>query len=170
MLAVALAPLSLVPLSLEAAPFNSKSVMPASKGKHNQYISDGIIRGGDPLSHPTTLDKVRWGKKWGYERIVFDLKNKGIEWEQKVPPYFQVGVNPFHGKVQIGIHYIDFRNVSQSALNKSIAKSNLIKSVYLAPKLEGSLASLEFTVSTPVKVETFYLLNPPRIVLDMQTK
>lgn len=144
--------------------------MPASKGKHNQYITDGIIRGGDPLSHPTTLDKVRWGKKWGYERIVFDLKSNGMEWKQKVPPYFQVGVNPFQGKIQVGIRYIDFRNITQEMLNSSISKSNLIKEAYIAPKLEGSLASLEFTVTTPVKVETFYLLNPPRIILDVQAK
>lgn len=156
--------------SLQAAPFNPKSVLSASKGKHNQYISEGVIRGGDPLSHPTTLDKVRWGKKWGYERLVIDLKSSGVEWKQKVPPYFQVGVDPVHGKFDLSIRYIDFRNVDQEKLNRVIAKSNLIKSAYLAPKLEGSLASMEFKVTTPIKLEGFYLLNPPRIILDIQAK
>lgn len=153
-----------------AAPFGAKSVLPASKGKHNQYISEGIIRGGDPLSHPTTLDKVRWGRKLGYERIVLDLKSEGIEWQQKVPPYFQVGVDPVAGKIDVGIRYIDYRNVSQADIAKSIAQSGLIRSAYFAPKLEGSLASLQFKTTTPVKVESFYLINPPRIILDVQAK
>jgi hypothetical protein len=38
----------------------------------------------------------------------------------------------------------------------------------MAPALEGDLASFEIQTRKPVSVESFYLVNPPRLIMDLR--
>jgi hypothetical protein len=151
--------------------FSPNEVIPAEQVKRNVYVSDSVISGGDALANPVNLAGVRWAKNpAGYERLVVDLAGEGSGWETKVPPYFQVGHDSHASAINVSIRGVSQRQVSGASIGKSVARSNLISQAYLAPSLEGDLAALEFKTRAPVDVESFYLVNPPRIVIDVRAK
>jgi hypothetical protein len=151
--------------------FSSSEVISAEQVKRNVYVSDSLICGGDALANPVNLSSVRWGKNpAGYERIVVDLAGEGAGWETKTPPYFQVGHDSRGGSINLSIRGVSQRDLSTKELSKSVARSSFISQAYLAPNLEGDLAALEFRTRTAVDVESFYLVNPPRIVIDVRAK
>lgn len=151
--------------------FSPNEVISAEQVKRNVYVSDSVISGGDALADPVNLAGIRWAKNpAGYERIVVDLKGDGAGWESKVPPYFQVGHDTRAARINLSIRGVSQRNVTNSVLEKSVSRSTLISSAYLAPGLEGDLAAVELQTRAPVDIESFYLLNPPRIVIDVRAK
>ena len=157
--------------SNSARAFSPSEVIPAEQVKRNVYVSDSVISGGDALANPVNLTGVRWAKNpAGYERVVVDLSGEGSGWETKVPPYFQVGHDSHASAINLSIRGVTQRNVSAKALGKAIARSSLISQAYLAPSVEGDLAALEFKTRAPVDMESFYLVNPPRIVIDVRAK
>lgn len=165
----ALAAILTYTLPAQAAAQNE--VIPAEQVKRNVYISDSMISGGDALANPVNLAGVRWANNpGGYERLVVDLAGEDSGWETKVPPYFQVGHESRGNSINLSIRGVSQRNVNNPGLERAVAKSMLIAHAYLAPNLEGDLAALEFKTRAPVDVESFYLVNPPRIVIDVRAK
>lgn len=151
--------------------FSPSEVIPAEPVKRNVYVSDAVISGGDALANPVNLNGVRWAKNpAGYERVVIDLSGEGSGWETKTPPYFQVGHDSNANTIDVSIHGVSQRNVTGSTVAKAVSRSSLLAQAYLAPNLEGDLASIELKTRTPVDVESFYLVNPPRIVIDVRAK
>ncbi len=158
-------------LSLNSWAFSPSEVIPAEQVKRNVYVSDSVISGGDALANPVNLNGVRWAKNpAGYERLVVDLLGEGSGWETKTPPYFQVGHDSRASAINLSIRGVSQRKISNGALEKTVARSSLISQAYLAPDFEGDLAALEFKTRAPVDVESFYLVNPPRIVIDVRAK
>lgn len=158
-----------LPLSAQAA-FGPGDVVAATKAKRNAYVTNSVFWGGDALANPMSLVNVRWAPNQGYERLVIDLGGEGSGWEAKLPPYFQVGVSSLNNSISVSIKGVTERKVSEDALMRALQKSSLIQSAYLAPPLEGDLAALEFSVRKPVDVESFYLVSPPRIVIDVRAR
>lgn len=151
--------------------FSPSEAIPAEPVKRNVYASDVVVSGGDALADPVSLAGVRWAKNpAGYERVVVDLAGEGGGWESKAPPYFQVGHDSRSGTIDLSIRGVSRRALTGAALSKAMARSSLIAQAYLAPGLEGDLASLELKTRAPVDLESFYLLNPPRIVIDVRAK
>jgi len=140
----------------------------ASNVKRNQYHSNAVIWGGDALANPMALENVRWAPNTGFERIVIDLAGETSNWESKIPPYFQIGLSDKERKILVSVRSISRRGLSSEKLSKSLARSSLVASTYLAPSLEGDLASFEIKTHKAVAVEAFYLVNPPRIILDIR--
>lgn len=158
-------------LSVNALAFAPNEVLTAEQVKRNVYISDSMICGGDALANPVNLSSVRWAKNpGGYERIVVDLSGEGSGWETKTPPYFQVGHDSQMSAINLSIRGVSRRDLSASSLAKAMAKSSLISQAYLAPEVEGDLAAIEFKTRASVDMESFYLVNPPRIVIDVRAK
>ena len=157
------------PLSTSAA-FAPADVVAAGKAKRNAYVTNSVFWGGDALANPMSLTGVRWAPNQGYERLVIDLGGEGNGWEAKLPPYFQVGVSSSRNVISVSIKGVTERHVSEDILARTVRKSSMIENAYLAPPLEGDLAALEFSVRKPVDVETFYLVNPPRIVIDVRAR
>lgn len=154
-----------------ARAFSPSEVIPAEPVKRNVYVSDAVISGGDAQANPVTLNGVRWAKNpAGYERLVIDLSGEGTGWEAKTPPYFQVGHDAQANTIDVSIHGVSQRNVTGGTVAKAVSRSSLLAQAYLAPSIEGDLASLELKTRTPVDVESFYLVNPPRIVIDVRAK
>jgi hypothetical protein len=152
--------------SLSAYAFSPNEVVPAEQTKRNLYVSDSTISGGD-----VKLSSVRWAKNpAGYERLVLDLGSDGAGWEAKTPPYFQVGHDSRTSSISLSIRGVSQRGVNTETLLEAIAKSALLSSAYIAPGIEGDLAALEFRTRAPVRIESFYLVNPPRIVVDVRAK
>jgi hypothetical protein len=148
-----------------------REVVPADQVKRNVYVTDAVVSGGDALANPVYLTGVRWAKNpAGYERLVVDLTGEGSGWEAKTPPYFQVGHDSRSSAINVSIRGVSDRTVTAKALEKSMARSSLISQAYIAPGIEGDLAALEFKTRAPVDVESFYLVNPPRIVIDVRAK
>lgn len=161
--------LALFPISTLA--FSPSEVVPAEQTKRNLYVSDSTISGGDSLANPVRLSAFRWAKNpAGYERLVLDLSSDGAGWESKTPPYFQVGHDSRSSSISVSIRGVSQRSVSSDELHQSIAKSSLLSEAYIAPGIEGDLAALEFRTRAPVRIESFYLVNPPRIVIDVRAK
>lgn len=151
--------------------FYPSEVIPAEQVKRNVYVSDSMVAGGDALANPVNLNGVRWAKNpAGYERLVIDLAGEGNGWETKTPPYFQVGHDSRASAINLSIRGVTERKLSESTLTKSVSRSNLIAQAYLAPNFEGDLAAIEFKTRAPVDIESFYLVNPPRIVIDVRAK
>ncbi len=150
------------------AEFSPGQVIAAGKVKRNVYVNNTIIAGGDALANPVNLASVRWAANKGFERIVIDLSGEGNDWESKVPPYFQVAVSSNEQKLGVSIRGVSSRQVDKANLAQSFRKSSLIKQSYIAPALEGDLAAMEFNTRGPVDAEAFYLVSPPRIVIDVR--
>ena len=166
-----LAAVILTSYSVPALALVPGEVVPAEAVKRNVYVSDSVVSGGDALANPVNLTGVRWAKNpAGYERVVVDLAGEGSGWETKVPPYFQVGHDSRSSAINVSIRGVSSREVSNSLLEKTVSRSSLISSAYLAPSLEGDLAAIELKTRAPVDVESFYLVNPPRIVIDVRAK
>ncbi|HEY8279243.1 MAG TPA: hypothetical protein VIH99_06455 [Bdellovibrionota bacterium] len=154
-----------------ASAFSPSEVIPAEQVKRNVYVSDSVISGGDAQANAVILSGVRWAKNpAGYERLVVDLAGEGSGWESKAPPYFQVGHDSHANAINLSIHGVSQRAVSGSNVTKAVSRSSLIAQAYMAPSYEGDLAALEFKTRAPVDVESFYLVNPPRIVIDVRAK
>lgn len=157
--------------SLSALALSPSEVVPADQVKRNAYVSDAVVSGGDALANPVILTGVRWAKNpAGYERLVVDLTGEGSGWETKTPPYFQVGHDSRANAINVSVRGVSERVINNSALEKAVAKSSMISQAYLAPGVEGDLAALEFKTRAPVDIESFYLVNPPRIVIDVRAK
>lgn len=152
-----------------AAAFAPGDVLAAAKTKKNVYFSDTVFWGGDALADPVNLSGVRWAPNQGFERIVVDLGSSGGS-DGKLPPYFQVGVSSARQAITVSIKGITGRSTSSEKLNAAVKKSSLIQSAYIAPPVEGDLAALEFTTKGTVDVESFFLVDPPRIVIDVRAK
>ena len=152
------------------AEFSPNQVIAAGKVKRNVYVNDSIITGGDALANPVNLSTVRWAANKGFERIVIDLTGEGSAWETKVPPYFQVSVNSNQQKLGVSIHGVSARQLDREKLSQSFRRSSIISQSYLAPAMEGDLAALEFHTKGPVDAEAFYLVSPPRIVIDVRSQ
>ena len=156
---------------LQAFALSPSEVIPAEPVKRNVYLSDSLVSGGDALANPVNLNGVRWAKNpAGYERIVLDLVGEGSGWEAKAPPYFQVGHSSSENCINVSIRGVSQRNISGKAIEKAISRSSLLAGAYLAPGMEGDLAAMELKTRAPVDIESFYLLNPPRIVIDVRAK
>lgn len=162
--------LLLIPF-FNAYAFSPNEVIVAEQVKRSVYVSDSMICGGDALANPVNLTSIRWAKNpGGYERIVVDLSGEGAGWETKTPPYFQVGHDSHTGSINLSIRGVSKRDLSAIALTKAMGKSSLVAQSYIAPSVEGDLAAIEFRTRTSVDVESFYLVNPPRIVIDVRAK
>lgn len=165
--------LKIITLLLTLLPFSagaSIGAIQAEQAKKNRYSSDAIASGGDALANPVSLMGIRWAQNSGFERIVVDLSGEGAGWEAKLPPYFQVGVNGEQKKISINIRGIARRQANQAALAKSLSRSPLIAQAYLAPAIEGDLASIELSLRQKAEAEIFYLVSPPRIIIDVRAK
>lgn len=146
-------------------------VVPAEGVKRNVYLSDSTFSGGDASADPVHLSGMRWASNpGGYERIVIDLVGEGSGWEKKAPPYFQVSHNSENSSINLSVRGISQRLVSSNSVNKSVAKSSLLAQAYMAPAVEGDLAAIELKTRAPVDIESFYLVSPPRIVVDVRAK
>ncbi len=157
--------------SFSASALVPTEVIPVEAVKRNVYVSDAMMSGGDALANPVTLSGLRWAKNpAGYERVVIDLEGEGNGWETKTPPYFQVGHDTRAAAINVSIRGVSQRELTNGLLEKTISRSSLISSAYLAPSLEGDLAAIELKTRAPVDVEGFYLVNPPRIVIDVRAK
>ncbi|NUM88919.1 MAG: hypothetical protein HUU37_06930 [Bdellovibrionales bacterium] len=152
-----------------AAAFAPSDVLAAAKAKKSVYFSDTVFWGGDALADPVNLAGVRWAPNQGFERIVVDLGSAGGS-DGKLPPYFQVGVSSARQAITVSIKGITERGTTNEKLSGVLRKSALIQSAYIAPPVEGDLAALEFTTKGTVDVESFYLVDPPRIVIDVRAK
>ena len=154
-----------------ALAFSPSEVIQAEPVKRNVYVSDAVMSGGDAQANPVNLNGIRWAKNpAGYERLVIDLAGEGGGWETKVPPYFQVGHDSQASSIEVSIRGVTQRHVTSSTLARTISRSSLLAQAYVAPNLEGDLASVELKTRAPVDVESFYLVNPPRIVIDVRAK
>jgi len=163
--------LALLLFPLSSSAFSPSEVISAEQVKRNVYVSDSVISGGDALANPVNLANVRWAKNpAGYERIVVDLTGEGSGWETKVPPYFQVGHDSGASAVSLSIRGVARRDISAKEVERALRNSALVASSYLAPGVEGDLAAIQFRTRAPVDVESFYLVNPPRIVIDVRSK
>ncbi len=152
------------------ANFSPRTVVPASKGKFQKYQVDAIIRGGYALAKNSKISKIRWARKNGFERLVLEVILEGTKQTNRSPPYFQVALEPNKGKVNLGIRSIKNVLFSQKEVQRIAQSSGLIKSAYLAPMLQDKLVLLNLQMQVPVDVEAFYLVNPPRIVLDIRAR
>lgn len=152
------------------AEFSPHEVMAAQQSKQEIYVMDAIVRGGDPTAKSASLTNLRWAKKQGYERIVLDLAGEGANWQKSSLPYFQVGLNPQAQKVSVDIRGVINRKLTQENATRALRRSAYVKEVYLAPPLQGDLLSLEMKTKQTVDVEAFYLVGPPRIILDIRAK
>ena len=160
--------LLLIPKFTEAA---IPKVLSAEGVKRNVYLSDAVFSGGDSQADPVHLSGFRWANNpAGYERIVIDLVGDGSGWEKKAPPYFQVSFDEKTSSIQLSVRGVSERLVSTSTATKSVAKSSLLSQVYITPPVEGDLATMEVKTRAPVELESFYLVSPPRIVVDVRAK
>ncbi len=84
--------------------------------------------------------------------------------------FVQVSYDEKTSAIQVSVRGISERLISNSSATKSVAKSSLLSQVYIAPAVEGDLATMEVKTRTPVELESFYLVSPPRIVVDVRAK
>ena len=154
-------------LSSTRANASPAPVIAANKTKQNAYLNDVTVYGGNANAPLMSVNSIRRAKNKGFERIVVDLNSPD---SQNELPYFQVALASDQNKIILGIRGIQGNRLKQNVLNQRFARSAIIASSYLVPVNEDGLFSLELDLRKQASVETFYLTNPPRIILDIETK
>ena len=139
--------------------------MTVSVCKPVQILSGGSISDGLDLSN------IRIGEHAGYTRIVFDV----TYWEgYGVPRAGRVADNVGHYRFtlsqnhNIEIEFSGFRNSSAKYTN--ISAQSIVQSIkILRGEAYGDDSSIFYQIRLrhPAKLKVFHLLNPARIVLDI---
>lgn len=143
-----------------------RKLLPAAGNKNSIYLEEATFHNNNRGSSLYILKNVRWAKQKDFERIVFDIESSP---EEKRLPYFQINIEPISRRITVEIK--DIKKLEPSVRSKKKwDKSSLIKSFYVFPQMEGNLVSINIKLNKATLLESFYLLNPKRIVLDLKKK
>jgi hypothetical protein len=148
---------------LSAVPVNQ-----AGTEKQNKYISDGVFVGG--RDHGLlTLFNVRHSLTPKFERLVFDLGDKGKTDGVERPGFFHISVQYSLKRI-----VIDLENVAESEVNsEQVAKLFKNSTTFSKVSMVSDSLHKNLTIELPLKkkseVEVFELVTPGkpgRIVMD----
>jgi hypothetical protein len=139
--------------------------------KTENYISDGLVVGGDPAIQSVRVTEIRRAANPKFERIVIDLDASRQDGEATAlarPPYYQVSVNPEEKRLVYtiwGKPQLDFK---APAVVAALKKSNVIESVEILPAVHADQWTFVLNLKAGSPVEVFDLVQPARIITDIR--
>lgn len=153
-----------------SAALSPDHVRVADQKKTKSYLKDGLFVGGDQAVSDVVVRDIRRATNSGYERLVVDLEGNaaGAPVVLQRPPYYQVAVSPDERRLVFTVYGNAKLGFDPKKVLQGFAKSAVIQSVELLPRLEPDqwTFALNFKAGSPVEV--FELTNPVRIIIDLQ--
>lgn len=150
---------------------NSLHRYQAGSVKKGKYISEGFFAGGSAAVTSFSLKDVRRGKTSDGERIVFDIQSNAEN--ANLVPYFEVKPALNEGRVILSIWSNGAYEFKKEQIKQAFAKSPNVKMLNILPRVEEGLTIVEMVLNSEVvnkkkvKLESFYLTKPNRIIIDI---
>ena len=145
--------------------FAGNSTHKARDDKHNIYLSDGSVTGGE-ITDGRNIYSIRWGKHSTFERIVFDI-HEGVYGEDygptDVPCHFEIRYEP--SRLKFEVEFNGARDAS--ATIPELTRSRLIRYIDSKNLQDDSAIGYIIKLKRAVKFEVFELHNPARVVIDV---
>jgi hypothetical protein len=140
--------------------------------KKNLYSTSGVIIGGEAGSTFTLLNVRHQGSsKSGLERVLLDLGDHEGKPLKNQLSYYHVSIEKNPSRVVIDLSQVNKSRVSEAALAKLFAKSNLVKSTELMMDPEDNSAKLILNMRGPIAAEVFEMPSnkkASRVVIDLK--
>ncbi len=143
----------------------------ASGQKANQYISDGVVVGGDSAIQSVRVQDIRRAANARFERIVIDLQASRRDGEVTAlarPPHYQVSINPEERRLIFTIWGNPQLDFVAPKVVAELTKSKTIESVELLPRVHPDRWTFALNLRAGRPVEVFDLTDPARIIADIR--
>ncbi len=136
----------------------------APVGKQDIYIDSGTVTGG-VASNVMDLNKIRFARHLGFERLVIDVQKLWERVPAAKPCVFTVDYEPYPWRLVVALDAVRFEI---SAHLPDFKNSDYISGMYSLPAYDWGNANWAIALKQPVKYEIFELHQPGRIVIDLK--
>lgn len=151
----------LLSVSTAVAALEPSRVRDALAKKTANYLSDGVVTGGDREVRGGIVKNLRRATNAGFERIVLDV-------DSEKPPYFQAAIEPSEKRIVVTLFGSPHIGLDAKKIVDQFKKSPHVRKVELFPKVEEETFIFALHLRNPVPVEVFQLSAPSRIILDLK--
>jgi len=145
------------------------AVNPAFAGNPISNSKKGIFRANHQLSggngHDFTFEQVRWGDHRSFERVVLEFNNR--VGDPAPLPAMKIETEYYPSRIAIRVTGVE-RTVDDHEISADrFSESNLLSDLNIYDTCGGGLY-LDIVPARPIEYEIFALVNPPRLVIDVQ--
>lgn len=147
--------------STAVAALEPSRVREALGKKTENYLSEGVVTGGDREIHGGIVKDLRRAQNTGFERIVLDL-------ESEKPPYYQAAIDRSEKRIVVTIFGNPHIGLNAKKITEAFKKSSLVQKVEFFPKVEEDTFIFALHLRAAVPVEVFELSAPSRVILDLK--
>jgi hypothetical protein len=146
---------------LAVAPANAGD--PISNSKKNIYRANHQLSGGN--GHDFTLEQVRWGDHRSFERVVLEFNNR--IGDPSPLPAMKIETEYYPSRIAMRITGVERAVEGHEISADQFSESNLLSGLNIYDTCEGGLY-LDIVPARPIEYEIFTLVNPPRLIIDVQ--
>jgi len=164
----------LLMIALMVAPFafSASIYKKALDTKKDQYLTTGVVIGGQAGSGFTLLNVRRESSnKLAMERIIFDMGDREGQPLLKKLGYFHVSVEKNPSRVIIDLSQVARSRVSEINLAKMFEKSPFVAKVEMSMEPEDNAAKIVLNTKVPIAAEIFEMPSDKkasRLVIDLK--
>jgi hypothetical protein len=148
---------------------HGQSVVHAGSDKSGTYQAESVVVGGDDRQM-LVLQRLRWARNKGFERVVFEFSQKD---GKKLRPVDRAGF--FHIQrlgdpkaIMLSFKGIKHMNVSERRMRKSFRKSKKVSGITFFPLVDDEELNVAINLRRNSRFEVFELQNPARVVVDIK--
>jgi hypothetical protein len=164
--------ITLMALLLAEPAFSASLYKRALDTKKDQYLTSGVVIGGQAGAGFTLLNVRReHSNKLAMERIIFDLGNREGQPLLKRLGYFHVSVEKRPSRIVVDLSQVSRSRVSELELARLFAKSPFVAKVEMSMEPEDSSAKIVLNTKGPIAAEVFEMPSDKkasRIVIDLK--
>lgn len=164
--------LLLVTLMVAPSAFSASIYKKALSTKKEQYLTSGVVIGGQAGAGFTLLNVRRESSnKLAMERIIFDMGDREGQPLLNKLGYFHVSVEKNPSRIIIDLSQVSRSRVSEINLAKMFEKSPFISKVEMSMEPEDNAAKIVLNTKVPVAAEVFEMPSDKkasRLVLDLK--
>lgn len=162
----------IVSLLMAPSAFSASLYKKALTTKTNQYMTSGVVIGGQAGPGFTLLNvRHESSNKLAMERIIFDLGDREGRPLLNQLGYFHVSVEKNPSRLIIDLSQVARSRVSEINLARVFAKSPLVAKVQMSMEPEDNQARIVLNTKVPVAAEVFEMPSDKkasRLVIDLK--
>lgn len=142
----------------------------ADAKKTLQYLTDGMVVGGDRAIDDVVIRDIRRAPNSGFERIVIDLEGtrSGERAAIPRPPYYQVSVSSDEQRLVFTVWGHPKLGFEAPKVHAAFKKSQMVSGLELFPRLNEDSWTFAMGLKPGKSVEVFELSSPVRIIVDIR--
>lgn len=138
--------------------------------KKDTYLTQGVFTGGRATGRGTSLIAVKrqFSAKAELERIVVAMGDAEAKPLKDELGFFQVSLDRSNKRLVLDVAQLKLSKVTEGQVQQLFRQSPYVARVRLTLDPEDSAATLLVDFKTEMKLETYQLHKPARIVMDLK--